>query len=171
MHARERGIYKHTIRCSCLRASYDRPSSKVVALKLSIDVQQHVSCGTHLHHVNSSKSWYNAIAAFFPPPPGGKCTAVDDSRVLPRLFCCFAFFFFLLFCFYSDALAGAGVRAIRYALEAGPVQVTANDKSKDACEGGSMGRVGMVVAGEVLYIYHSNMLFFSIQTCTAVRHG
>lgn len=38
----------------------------------------------------------------------------------------------------SDALAGGGVRAIRYALEAGgPVEVVANDHSRDACQGGS----------------------------------
>lgn len=36
----------------------------------------------------------------------------------------------------SDALAGSGVRAIRYALEAGgPVEVVANDLSLDACQG------------------------------------
>lgn len=35
----------------------------------------------------------------------------------------------------SDALAGGGVRAIRYALEAGPVEVVAIDHSKEACEG------------------------------------
>ena len=42
--------------------------------------------------------------------------------------------FALLLC--SDALAGGGVRAIRYALEAGgPVEVVANDQSMDACQG------------------------------------
>ena len=36
----------------------------------------------------------------------------------------------------SDALAGGGVRAIRYALEAGgPVEVVANDHSMGACQG------------------------------------
>ncbi|CAM9493038.1 unnamed protein product, partial [Ascophyllum nodosum] len=33
-----------------------------------------------------------------------------------------------------DAMAAGGVRAIRYMLEAGPVQVVANDHSKKACE-------------------------------------
>lgn len=35
----------------------------------------------------------------------------------------------------SDALAAGGVRAIRYALEAGPAEVVANDHSGEACEG------------------------------------
>lgn len=32
-------------------------------------------------------------------------------------------------------MAGGGVRAIRYALEAGPAEVVANDRSGEACEG------------------------------------
>lgn len=48
------------------------------------------------------------------------------------------------------------MRAIRYALEAGPVQVVANDQSADACEGG--------VSAQLPFFKLTNVVIFMFLT-------